>query len=272
MTCRYMCPELLCVLNELKNDHQHVGRVDVVDGMLEANDAFGCGCVVGFLCSRGMHPFGHANRRDVPKNILANKRNLECLCEIKEPRHLELLNRLTAHELTQRWTVTYAHSHSRIFDTLSVASISTRNDFGNNAGILIDTIQFHERPSGSCRDQLLRPDLVSDFPKLPALVDKIEAVLRNEPRFSSRQARSRLDQNSCVDLILVLFLMLTLFALSLSNSPLCQRVGRIYTAYHACLNLAGLNPVNLLFGVDNWQFFHSRTTMALTETVIYTTC
>eukprot|EP00750_Incisomonas_marina_P008288 INCI15419.3.p1 GENE.INCI15419.3~~INCI15419.3.p1 ORF type:complete len:973 (-),score=147.77 INCI15419.3:199-2901(-) len=195
-TQAYMCPELLCVLNELKNDHQHVGRVDVVDGMLEANDAFGCGCVVGFLCSRGMHPFGHANRRDVPKNILANKRNLECLCEIKEPRHLELLNRLTAHELTQRWTVTYAHSHSRIFDTLSVASISTRNDFGNNAGILIDTIQFHERPSGSCRDQLLRPDLVSDFPKLPALVDKIEAVLRNEPRFSSRQARSRLDQNS----------------------------------------------------------------------------
>ena len=196
---RYMCPELLRVVRDLKSGKGLAGSVEIADSVLEANDAFGVGCVVGFLCSRGIHPFDSGRGRDVADNILANKRNKACLRQIKEARHLELLKRLTAHERQQQWTMALAEQHSRIFDAAMSLSGTTTASGHFDAGVLLDMIQFRERPRGSCRDQLLQPGLVDHFPELPALVEELERLLRDGRRSTSlRLARPLLDEDSYV--------------------------------------------------------------------------
>jgi len=69
----YMCPEMLQLIHDLKN-----GRIteipEVDEPMLVVNDSFGCGCVIAFLCSRGLHPFQSKLTFKVSKNIRTNKR------------------------------------------------------------------------------------------------------------------------------------------------------------------------------------------------------
>ena len=61
----YMSPEVLEIvrairMRELHHDPAITGQV------LIANDAFGCGCVIGYLCSRGKHPFQSPVFKSIP--------------------------------------------------------------------------------------------------------------------------------------------------------------------------------------------------------------
>ena len=57
---------------------------------------------------------------------------------------------------------------SEVFD-----NFGRHND---DARILLDQIHARERPPGSCRDQLLHPDLVALLPMLPEMVGSQDAA------------------------------------------------------------------------------------------------
>lgn len=77
----YMAPEMLRMLrrqqrmlNRSVAGGPPMGQASEED--LVANDSFGCGCAIGYLCSRGTHPFAShgSSRWSVAENILANRR------------------------------------------------------------------------------------------------------------------------------------------------------------------------------------------------------
>ena len=52
----YMSPELLAIVRAVQSGKFETDPVVDAETLLH-NDAFGCGCVIGFLCSRGLHPY-----------------------------------------------------------------------------------------------------------------------------------------------------------------------------------------------------------------------
>jgi serine/threonine protein kinase len=194
----YMCPELLQILRDLR-----AGKLDaepeVDDVLLARNDSFGCGCVVAFLCSRGRHPFEQALfRSSLPDNILAHRRTDLRKLGIKDPRHLELVAKLTAvAPAGDRWTAAHAHASSRIFDAAALMTTSVHGGSGA-ADIMLDQIELHRKPRGTCREQLLSPQLVAAYPLLPAMLEQMEVTVRQLQKANARALPVKLDEDSCV--------------------------------------------------------------------------
>ena len=69
---------------------------------------------------------------------------------IVDPRHLTLVDKMTARDAKQRWNPQKCLNRSTIFE-------STQTDA---AQILLNTIELHQEPEGSCRDQLLQPAML----------------------------------------------------------------------------------------------------------------
>ena len=122
---------------------------------LIANDSFGCGCAIAFLCSRGLHPFASALHPSLSDNILANRRMRRKELGIKDQRHSDLVLHLTTREPSIRWTVQQAIQRSQIFEHGAVAEGSHRGGVNFDAQILLDTIEFYQKPQGDCRAQLV---------------------------------------------------------------------------------------------------------------------
>ena len=63
---RFMPPEVLRVVQAIK-DGESPGNVELSAVTLLSADAFACGCVVAYLCSRGSHPFLNSKENNIPK-------------------------------------------------------------------------------------------------------------------------------------------------------------------------------------------------------------
>ena len=129
-----------------------------------------------------------------PTNILAHRRVDLRKLGIKDARHLELVAKLTATAPADgHWTVAHAHTSSRIFD----AALSAH---GNNgaADILLDQIELHRKPKGTCREQLLSSALVAACPLLPAMLEQMDVVVRRLQQAKARALPVKLDEDSCV--------------------------------------------------------------------------
>ena len=183
----YMAPEMLRMLRRQQKTLHHglAGGPPVAQASEEdlvANDSFGCGCAISYLCSRGTHPFAsHGNSRwSVAENILANRRLqltklgvrplhelgvrewqadalglkmnflVVVLSDIVDPHHIELVDQLTRRDPKARWTVQHALLRSPIFET---GSRPGQGGVAGGAEILLDALQLRQKPVGSCRDQ-----------------------------------------------------------------------------------------------------------------------
>ena len=58
-------------------------------------------------------------------------------------------------DASKRWTLSQALARSAVFEAAWASA-----DGASEATILLDTVTLHEKPTGSCRDQLLTPQLV----------------------------------------------------------------------------------------------------------------
>ena len=155
-TQAFMAPEMIRILRQVKD-----GKVDAPElerAQLGANDAFGCGCVVAFLCSDCIHPFSSAVFPRIADNIVAGRR--QSFAKFGRKLHAEVCEGLTARELVKRWSVRQA------LDKLQ-ASAASRSD-ENSTLILLDQIEFHKKPNGGARQQLLK--LTSGLPFLGAML------------------------------------------------------------------------------------------------------
>ncbi len=186
----FMCPEVLRLLRDIKAGGL-TQDPDIGAELLAANDAFGCGCVLAYLCSDGKHPFQPAGIwKNVAENILAARRVPMKNLNIKDAHHVELVDRFTANVTTDRWTVTHACAHSPIF-------ASSASFFQTSAAeILLDTITLHRKPEGSCLQQLLAPDLVRACPSLPIIVGDVESTVQRLK--TEARVPAFLDDESCV--------------------------------------------------------------------------
>lgn len=160
----FMAPEMLRVLRRLKAGNADAVQ-EVTAQLLTANDSFGCGCVIAHLCTRGVHPFYSPLFVNVVDNIVEGRRSALDQLGFVDKRHMQLADSFTQPEPGQRWTVQQALQSSQVFE-------STWSHDVQPGTILLDTITLHERPLGTCRDQLLAPDLVAAHPSIPsALAD-----------------------------------------------------------------------------------------------------
>ena len=69
---------------------------------------------------------------------------------IIDPRHLTLVDKMTTKDAKQRWNPQKCLNRSTIFE-------STQADATQ---ILLNKIELHQQPEGSCRDQLLQPAML----------------------------------------------------------------------------------------------------------------
>ena len=185
-TKAYMCPTLLKILRDVKAGKME-REPEIAMELLARNDAFGCGCVVAFLCSDGKHPFQHAVFKSVPDNILANRRVKLHKLGMKDARHIELVDKLTSKHLADCWTVAETLHRSSVFEAASHGA--------DAAEVLLDIIQLRQKPAGSCRDQLLAEPLTSRWPLLKDMVEQIDAMLEALRR---NELPVELDDDSCV--------------------------------------------------------------------------
>ena len=75
-----MAPEILSIVRGLKGGTL-THEPDVSGELLFGTDAFACGCVIGFLCSRGKHPFSSTVFRNIPDvRTLCFYLNVVALC------------------------------------------------------------------------------------------------------------------------------------------------------------------------------------------------
>eukprot|EP00750_Incisomonas_marina_P006132 INCI14335.4.p1 GENE.INCI14335.4~~INCI14335.4.p1 ORF type:complete len:1393 (+),score=208.86 INCI14335.4:583-4761(+) len=155
----FMAPEMLRVLRRLKAGDADAVQ-EVTAQLLTANDSFGCGCVIAHLCTRGVHPFYSPLFVNVVDNIVEGRRAVLHQLGFVDERHMQLVDSFTQPDPGQRWTVQQALQSSVVFE-------STWSHDVQPGTILLDTITLHERPLGTCRDQLLAPDLAAAHPSVP---------------------------------------------------------------------------------------------------------
>eukprot|EP00750_Incisomonas_marina_P008966 INCI15754.1.p1 GENE.INCI15754.1~~INCI15754.1.p1 ORF type:complete len:442 (-),score=58.49 INCI15754.1:129-1454(-) len=175
----YMAPEMLRMLRRQQKTLHHglAGGPPVAQASEEdlvANDSFGCGCAISYLCSRGTHPFAsHGNSRwSVAENILANRRLQLTKLDIVDPHHIELVDQLTRRDPKARWTVQHALLRSPIFET---GSRPGQGGVAGGAEILLDALQLRQKPVGSCRDQFAAlPDVISKAPSMPHMLQRVD--------------------------------------------------------------------------------------------------
>lgn len=170
-TQAYMHPEVLSLINAVtKGETDDDFEVDAE--LLFSNDSFGAGCVVAFLCSGGIHPFGSstAKMNDVPANIQAHRRVKLDTLKIYDPQHTELVDHLTTWKDNEFWTVTKA---------LRLSSVFKQSTFEVGEGALMDQLALLKPPSSlSCEDELSAPALVGMCPLLPAAVLDIRKTVQ----------------------------------------------------------------------------------------------
>jgi len=147
----FMAPEMISLLRRVKKgtcDAPELNRDQLV-----MNDSFGCGCAIAFLCSDLLHPFSSAMFPRIAENILADRR--QSFSQFAKPSHIKVCENLTCHDMHTRWTPHQA------LECLRAGGL-THND--DSTTILLDQIQFHQRPKGSARQQLV--GLASSLPFL----------------------------------------------------------------------------------------------------------
>lgn len=161
----YMCRDVLEMIQTVLNDANTT--VELNADLLTKNDSFGLGCVIAYLCSRGLHPFELALSKNIPANIRANRRKTLKKLGVVDERHVELVHRLTTWKDDDVWTATQALSSS-IFET----------DDGSNPEILLDQMSLFKPPTAStCETQLTAPSLVNICPALPAMMSNIHTAV-----------------------------------------------------------------------------------------------
>ena len=65
--------------------------------------------------------------------------------------------------------------------------------------MLLDQIELHRKPRGTCREQLLSPRLVAAYPLLPAMLERMEVTVRELlQKAKARALPVKLDEDSCV--------------------------------------------------------------------------
>ena len=106
----------------------------------------------------------------VSENVLAHRRVQLNSLQVTDPRCLHLIDMLTQKSPAKRWTVTHALTHSSIFES----ALSE----GDIAATLLDKIELHKRPEGSCKDQLQAPKLVKEYPQLLNIVSDVETTVQ----------------------------------------------------------------------------------------------
>jgi len=74
--------------------------------------------------------------------------------DIKDARHVELVDRFTRKDPQQRWTVAQSLVRSQVFDTGASTAAGGSRAVGGGSEILLDAIELHKRPEGTCWDQL----------------------------------------------------------------------------------------------------------------------
>jgi len=180
-TKSYMSPEYILLMKRLcarRQQHDNAAQAAgelATEAMLAGNDAFGLGCVLCVLCSRGRHPFEHNIFRSIPDNILANRRpkNLKSM-KIRNTLHIELIEHLIDHNANSRWSAQYIVHHSPIFAKALIAGQGLN-------GTLLDDLQFHERPVGTCLDQLRSAPVVPCIPDLEKCVANLRKLEQSLP-------------------------------------------------------------------------------------------
>jgi hypothetical protein len=187
----YMSPELLAMAAAVRSGDEAAAEAEISASVLFGTDAFACGCVVAHLCSGGEHPFSSPPvfRRSVPDNIMAGRRRPLEELRFCDPRHAELVNRLTAHRLADRWTsLAQAIEGCGLFGQqpgggacgifLSSAA-QARYPGGGDAEILLDRIEMSRHPgTAGCLEELLKPVLVALCPWITAVAPIVESAVR----------------------------------------------------------------------------------------------
>ena len=190
-TRAYMCPEVLALIDGLVAGRGHASaqHAEVGADLLIRNDAFGVGCVVGYLTSRGLHPFQCVLSSDIPANIRAHQRMKLRDLDVNDPRHVELVDRFTTWKAGRGWTVTQALTRSPVF---------AHGGGGSGDDILLDQLAMFKCPDGSCEQQLLAPRVTEMCPLLPDMMVGIQEVVQ---RLLAEESSlpTMLDRDSCVE-------------------------------------------------------------------------
>ena len=159
-TLSWMAPEMLQMYHEQQTTSDEQGPPPSLEAdLLIANDSFGCGCCIAYLCSDGLHPFAHPVFPSLSDNILLNRRMALTKLKIADARHVELVDNLTKKDPQKRWTIKVAILRSHVFETTEPV-----------VDALVDAIQLHRKPEGTCLEQLLSAALVTAYPLLPSMV------------------------------------------------------------------------------------------------------
>ena len=72
-TQAYMCSGLLYLVDTVRSQELDE-EPEAQASLLVTNDTFGVGCVISFVCLRGLHPFPHGSKNiNIPSNIRAHR-------------------------------------------------------------------------------------------------------------------------------------------------------------------------------------------------------
>jgi len=118
------------------------------------------------------------------QNILAGRRAVLTELGIDDPRHVTLVDKMTLRNPKSRWNPQKVLRQSAIFEST----------FSDEASILLDTIELHKKPEGSCRQQLLSEEMLSQYPRFRTMVSSSDSPCID----SVRQKTSMFEQNICV--------------------------------------------------------------------------
>eukprot|EP00750_Incisomonas_marina_P011025 INCI16332.2.p1 GENE.INCI16332.2~~INCI16332.2.p1 ORF type:complete len:1450 (-),score=213.01 INCI16332.2:215-4564(-) len=187
----YMSPEVLRVVQAIR-EGDAPENIELSAEALLRSDSFACGCVIGFLCSRGLHPFKSlkGGGGNIPKNIVAGNRVALRTMDILDQRHLELVEHLTEPRAEERWTVADCMTRSAVF-----ASSAGGTHASEAATILLDTIKLRRRPNSACADQLLASDIVHMCPRIPDMVKLVQQKVR-QLQADEASLPAQLDEDS----------------------------------------------------------------------------
>ena len=105
-----MSPEVLQAIKSQKKST----KTCIFASTLEGNDMFACGCLIGYMCSRGLHPFAHPVHESLPENIMEGRRARLNALGIVDSCHLQLVNKLTIKDPVRRWKVATALENANI--------------------------------------------------------------------------------------------------------------------------------------------------------------
>jgi serine/threonine protein kinase len=170
----FMSPEMIQLMRRrcdnkggAAGNHGDGTANDVGEHTFLANDAFGCGCTLAILCS-GVHPFTSPTFPRIADNIVAFRRLPLHKLHVRDPRHVELIDKLTVKNAAARWTVQQAVANSSVFHAAAVNKADGL--MVDDWRILLDTIDLRTKPAGSCQKELLAPALVAAVPNMRGLL------------------------------------------------------------------------------------------------------